>query len=106
MEQMVGAVENISGASAEVNRANLEQKRAAEEIERTMEEATNAFSDLAEQTDTLQQYADQIVTAMYTIESTTEQILQNANAISGETGKNLVQQSEVLQQIVKIFKIS
>lgn len=106
IEQVVSAVENISGTSEEVNRANLEQKRSAEEIERSMQEIADAFSDLSERTDTLQQYADQIVIAMHTIESTAEQTLHNANAISGETVKSLVQQSNALQKIVEIFKIS
>lgn len=106
IEQVVSAVENISGTSEEVNRANLEQKRSAEEIERSMEEITDAFSELSERTDTLQQYADQIVIAMHTIESTAEQTLHNANAISGETVKSLVQQSDALQKTVEIFKIS
>ena len=86
--------------------ANLEQKRATEEIERSMEEVIEQFSDISEQTETLQQNSDQIVSAMHTIESTTGQILQNATAISAKTVKNLVQQLDVLQKIVNRFKVS
>lgn len=106
VEQVVSAVENISGMAEQVNRANLEQKRAAEEIEHSMEDVTEQFSDLSEQTEALLQNSDQIVNAMHTIESTTEQILQNATDISREKVKNLVQQSDVLQKIVNVFKIS
>lgn len=106
IEKVVSAVENISGMAEQVNRANLEQKRATEEIERSMGEVTEQFSDISEQTETLQQNSDQIVSAMHTIESTTGQILQNATAISAETVKNLVQQSDMLQKIVSVFKIS
>ena len=60
----------------------------------------------SEQTEELKQNSQQIVTAIHTIESTTEQILQNATALSGDTVKNLVQQSDVLQQIVNVFKVS
>lgn len=106
IEQVVSAVENISGMSEQVNRASLEQKKNAEEIERNMEEVTEQFSKIAEQTETLQQNSDQIVAAMHTIDSTTEQILQNASYISGETVKNLLQQSNMLQKIVNVFKVS
>jgi methyl-accepting chemotaxis protein len=106
VEQVVAAVENISGLAEQVNRASIEQKRSAEEIERSMEEVTEHFCELSEQTETLLQNSDQIVNAMHTIESTTDQILQNATDISGETVRNLVQQSEVLQKIVNVFKIS
>ena len=105
MEQVVNAVENISGMSEQVNRASVEQKRAAQEIARNMEDVTEKFNAISEQTETLLQDANQIVTAMHTIESTTEQILRSATAISGDTVKNLVQQSDVLQQIVNVFKV-
>jgi methyl-accepting chemotaxis protein len=106
VEQVVAAVKNISEMSEQVSRASLEQKRSAEEIERSMEDVTEQFSDISDQTETLRQNSDQIVTAMHTIESTTEQILRNAISISNDTVKNLVQQSNVLQKIVKVFKVS
>ncbi len=103
--QIVVSVETISGMSEQVNRANLEQGRAAEEIERSMMDVTEKFNAISEQTETLQQKANQIVSAMHTIESTTGQTLQNATDISGSTVKNLVQQSDLLQRIVQIFKV-
>jgi methyl-accepting chemotaxis protein len=105
-EQVVAAVENISGMAEQVNRANVEQRRAAEEIERSMAEVTRQFSDISEQTEVLQQHSDQIVTAMHTIESTTGQVLKHATDISAETVKDLIQQSNMLQQVVNIFRLS
>jgi methyl-accepting chemotaxis protein len=106
IEKVVAAVENISGMSEQVNRASVEQKRAAKEIERSMEDITRQFSGMSEQTEALQQNSDQIVTAMHTLESTTGQILQDTTRISGKTVKNLVHQSDVLQKIVNVFKVS
>jgi methyl-accepting chemotaxis protein len=106
IEKVVAAVENISGMSEQVNRASVEQKRAAEEIERSMEDVTGQFSGMSEQTEALRQNSDQIVAAMHMLESTTGQILQDTTKISGETVKNLVQQSDVLQKIVNVFKVS
>ena len=71
-----------------------------------MEHITEQFSDISDQTEELKHNSYQIVTAMHTIESTTETILQSATDISDDTLKNLVQQSEVLQKIVKVFKVS
>jgi methyl-accepting chemotaxis protein len=106
IEQVVEAVENISGMSEQVNRANQEQKRAAGEIESSMEEMTERFSHISDRTETLQQHSDQLVAAMHAIESTTEHILENTRTISEDTVKNLVHQSEVLREIVNIFKVS
>ena len=106
MEQVVLAVENISGMAEEVNRSSIEQTKTAEHIARSMENVTDKFSNISEQTEELKQNSQQVVSAMHTIESTTDQILRNANDISGDTVKSLVQQSDVLQHIVKIFKVS
>jgi methyl-accepting chemotaxis protein len=104
--QVVEAVENISGMSEQVTRASYEQKKAAQEIEKSMGDVAGKFEDISDQTETLQQNANQIVQAMHTIGVITEQILQNATVISGDTVKDLVQQSDVLQKIVNIFKVS
>lgn len=106
IEQVSHAVESISGMSEQVNRASLEQKRAANEITNSMEYVTERFNAIAAQTDELTNYSDQMVNAMDTIETITEDILQKATNFSGDTVKNLVQQSDVLQQIVKVFKVS
>ena len=106
MAQVLEAVENISGMSEQVNRASIEQKHAANQIADSMEHVTEQFSDISEQTETLQQNSIRIVTAMHTIKSTTEEILESTSNISGETVNNLLQQSEMLQKIVSIFKIS
>lgn len=106
IEQVVKAVADISGVSEQVNRASIEQKKAAEEIERNMEHVTAQFSDVEEQTDALRRESDQIVNAMHTVEAITENILQKATVISSDTVKNLVQQSESLQEMVNVFKVS
>ena len=103
-EHVVSAVENISGMAEQVSRANLEQKRAAEEIERSMGDVTLKFSDISEQTDALQRDARQIVDAVQLVESTAQEISRNAVEISEESVQNLVQQSELLQSLVKNFK--
>ena len=106
IEQVGGAVENISGMSKQVSRASVEQKKAAQEIERNMQDVAEKFGDISDQTETLQQNTNQLLTAMHTIESTTAQILENATTISGDTVEDLVQQSDMLQKIVKVLKIS
>ena len=106
MEQVAAAVENISGMSEQVNRASVEQKHAANQIALSMEDAIEKFNAISTQTEELQHNSDQIAAAMHTIEATTAHILQNASDISSETIKNLVQQADVLQQIVKVFKVS
>ncbi len=105
-EQVVSSVENISGMAEKVNRANLEQKQASEEIERSMGDVTMKYSDISEQTDTLQRDVQQIVSAIQFIKSTTEENSRETAKISEENVKHLVQQSELLQSIVDIFKIS
>jgi methyl-accepting chemotaxis protein len=106
IEQVFAAVENISGMSEQVNRASVEQKHAANQIAESMEEAIAKFSDISSKTEELKRNSDQIVGAMHTIEATTEDILHNATDMSHETVKNLVQQADVLQQIVNVFKVS
>ena len=106
IKQVVAAVENISSMSKQVNRASVEQKNATQQITSSMEHIASQFTAIAGQTEELKQNADQIMTAMHTVELTTEHILQNASDITGDTVKNLVQQSNVLQDVVSIFKIS
>ena len=103
---MVAAVENISSMSKQVNRASFEQKNATQQVTSSMERIANQFTAIASQTEELKHNSNQIVTAMHTIESTTEQILRNASDITGDTVKNLIQQSNVLQEVVSIFKLS
>ena len=106
IEQVFQAVENLSGMSEEVNRSTLEQNKAAEQIMTGMGRVTSQFEDISTQTTELKRNSEQMVAAMHTIESTTTEILQNAGEISGETVKNLVAQSTLLQNIVQIFKVS
>lgn len=105
VEHALKAIESISGMSEQVTRAGLEQRKAAEQIEQSMEDTTEKFTTISEQTKSLKQNSLQIVEAMYTIDSTTKQILQNTNSISDKSVKNLITQAEVLQQVVKIFKV-
>lgn len=106
IEHVVAAVENISSMSKQVNRASVEQKNATYQVTSSMERIANQFTSIAGQTEELTHSSDQIVTAMHTIESTTEQILRNASDITGDTVRNLIQQSKVLQEVVSIFKLS
>lgn len=106
IEQVFSAVENISGMAEQVNRASLEQQKSAEQIARSMEDATERFSGISDQTETLRQEANQILTAMRTIELVSESISHNAATISSETVENLVKHSNALQDIVKIFKLA
>ncbi len=105
-EQVVSSVENISGMAEQVSRANLEQKRASEEIEKSMTDITIKFSDISDQTDALQRDAQHIVSAVKFVKSTTEEISQNTAQISEKHVQDLVQQSELLQSLVRIFKIT
>jgi methyl-accepting chemotaxis protein len=106
VEQVVTAVENISGMAEQVNRASVEQRKAAEEIESSMENVTERFENISNQTAELKHSSQQIVMAMHTVESTTDQVLQDVTSLSSETVKNLLHESEVLQQIVSVFKVS
>lgn len=106
LDQVAGAVENLSGMAEQVNRAMTEQSRAAQEIERSMVNVTDEFSAISDQTETLQHDTEQIVAAMRTINATTEWILAHATEISGETVNTLVSQAETLNEMVKVFKIS
>jgi methyl-accepting chemotaxis protein len=106
IEQVVSAVENISGMAKQVNRASLEQEKSSEQIARSMEDATERFSGISDQTETLRQEANQILAAMRTIELVSENISRNAAIISSETVENLVKHSDTLQNIVRVFKLS
>ena len=105
VEKVFEAIESISGMSEQLNRASVEQKRAAIEIAASMEDVTEKFSETSEQTDTLQQHATQIVAAMKTIETITDQILAQATTISNDAVRTLVEQSEALLKIIKRFKV-
>jgi methyl-accepting chemotaxis protein len=105
IQQVLEAVENISGMSEQVNRASIEQKKTANQIAESMEEVTGKFNNISNQTETLQHNSTQIVNAMHTIDSTTEEIASQANTISGETVRKIVQQSELLREIVQVFRV-
>lgn len=106
IEQVVSAVENISGMAEQVNRATLEQQKAADQITRSMQAAVEKFNDISEQTESLRQDSRQMLLAMETIQSITGNILHDTSDISGTTVKNLAHESDMLQEIVQIFKTS
>lgn len=106
IDAVVSAVENISGMAEQVNRASIEQHRAADDVNRSMAAIAQRFGDISDQTGTLQQNVDQIVEAMQSIEATTEHILSSTTQISGESIRHLIQQSELLQKSVHMFKVS
>ena len=104
--QVAVAVENISGMANQVNRATLEQKSASIQISQSMGDTVIKFKDMAELSGELKQNSAQIVNAIQTIESVTDQILGQTGKISDDTVKTLIEQSETLQNIVGIFKTS
>ena len=106
ISQVVTSVENIQGMSEQINQAGIEQNKASAQIEQSMELVTEKLSDISHQTEELKLNSHQIVEAMQTIESITEHVLHNTSEISGKTGNNLVKQSEDLQAIVNVFKVS
>jgi len=106
IEHVSAAVENISGMSEQVSRASTEQSKAAEQITDNMTSVTEHFENIADQIQILHHNSEQIVDAMRIIENITDVILHTATDMSEATVKNLVQQSQDLQQAVKIFKIS
>ncbi len=106
IEHVVAAVENIGGMSEQVNRASTEQRKAVEQIAENMGNVTEHFENIADRIQTLHQHSGHIVEAMRIIESITELMLNTASDMSEATVKNLVQQSQNLQQAVKMFKIS
>ncbi|GAK51984.1 methyl-accepting chemotaxis sensory transducer [Candidatus Moduliflexus flocculans] len=105
LEKVFEAIESISGMSEQLNRASEEQKRAAIEIAASMEDVTEKFSETSDQTGTLQHHATQIVDAMKTIETITDQILTQATTISNDAVRTLVEQSEALLKIIQRFKV-
>lgn len=106
IEQVMAAVENIGGMSEQVSRASTEQRKAAEQIADNMTNVTENFETISDRIQTLHNHSEQIVEAMRMIERITELILQTASDMSEATVKNLVDQSQDLQQAVKMFKIS
>jgi methyl-accepting chemotaxis protein len=106
IEQVVAATESISGMAEQVNRASIEQRKATDQMAESMGHVANQFSTISDQTSELKQNVAQIVTAMHLIESTTNETLHNATTISTETVKNLLHESEVLQKIVNVFKVT
>jgi len=106
IDQVFSAVENISGMAQQVNRASQDQQQAAEHIAHSMEDATERFSDISDQTATLREEANQILTEMRTIEAISDSIRQNAAGISSDTVEELVTHSDALQNVVNVFKLS
>ena len=106
VEQVAAAVESISGMAEQVSQATLQQTKATEEIERSMEDVTEKFNTMSDQTSALKEDSHQVVMAMRIIESTTGTILRDVAGISADTVKNLLTESDALQQIVNVFKIS
>ncbi|GAK54801.1 methyl-accepting chemotaxis sensory transducer [Candidatus Vecturithrix granuli] len=104
--QVIAAVENIQSMSQQINYASIEQNKAAKQIEDSMGIVTERFSKIAGQTSELNRNAQQIVEAMHTIETITANILEDMTTISSTTMNHLVKQSELLQSLVKVFKIS
>ncbi len=106
MEKVAEAVENISGMAEQVNQASVEQRKTADQIMESMESADQKFRFLSDQTIVLQENSEQIMEAMHRIEETTIQTLMSGSSLSGDAVTGLVKQSESLQKLVSIFKIS
>ena len=106
MSQVVEAVENIQAMSEQIKHANVEQNHATTQIEGSLSLVTESIVHITDQTDTLTRNSDQIVKAMRTVETITEDILKEMTEISGKRVNTLVTQSETLQKSVNIFKVS
>ena len=106
INQAVVAAENINGMAEQVNRATIEQKSASVQISQSMSGTVLKFKEMAELSEKLKRNSGQIVSAIQTIESVTNQILGHASSISGETVTALVEQAKNLQKIVSTFKTS
>ncbi len=105
VEDVVTAVDDIRLLAENVNQASVEEIRSTQEIEDRMTDITEKFNHIAEQTETLKQNADDIVAAMYDVETTVAEILSDVTVISTETVQQLHAQSEQLQQVVRVFKV-
>lgn len=106
ISRVVAGTIRIHDMSEYVKRASSEQENASQQITHSVELTTEKFNDISVQTTKLQHNSQQIVTAMHTIESVTENILQETRKISGVAVQQLVKQAEVLQQLIKVFKVS
>lgn len=103
--EVVSAVETIRDMAKQVNRATVEQRSAASQIAQSMEDVTAQFTTISKQTEALNASSEQIVEAMHIIESTSEKILENATNLSNNTVKNLIAESDMLMEIVNVFKM-
>ena len=106
ISQVVEAVESSQSMSEQINHAGLEQNQSSRQIEQSMQLMTEKLSNISHQTEQLTRNSEQIVEAMHAIENIAENILQEITVISGKTANDLVNQSEVLQDIVRVFKVS
>ena len=104
--QVVTAVENIREMSEHVTHSSIEQNDTSRQIVEKMEYITEKLSTISEQTGELNTNSHQIVTSMHTLETITEHILQETNQISSDTVKDMVNQSDTLQQAVNAFKLT
>ena len=105
ISEVVSAVEMIRDMAEQVNQATVEQRSAASQIAESMEDVTSQFTTISKQTETLNASSEQIVEAMHIIESISEKILENTANLSNHTVKNLIQESDMLMDIVNVFKM-
>jgi len=105
ISDVVSAVETIRDMTEQVNRATVEQRNAASQIAESMEDVTSQFTTISKQTEALNASSEQIVEAMHIIESISEKILENTANLSNHTVKNLIQESDMLMDIVNVFKM-
>ncbi len=104
--QVVLAIENSQAMSAQINQASIQQNQNASEIEKNMQHMAERIENISQQTEELHSNSAQIVEAMHAMEIIAEHLLSEIMTISSQTANDLVKQSEMLDSMVKVFKVS
>ncbi len=104
--QVVLAIENSQAMSAEINQASIQQNQNSSEIEKNMQHMAERIGNISQQTDELHSNSAQIVEAMDAMEIIAEHLLHDIMIISSQTANDLVKQSEMLDSMVQVFKVS
>lgn len=104
--QVVLAIENSQAMSAQINQASIQQNQNTSEIEKNMQHMAERIENISQQTEELHSNSAQIVEAMHAMEIIAEHLLREIMTISSQTANDLVNQSEMLDSMVQIFKVS
>jgi len=104
--QVVSAIENSQAMSAQINQASIQQNQNSAEIEKNMQHMAERIGNISLQTEELHRNSAQIVEAMHAMEMIAEHLLHDIMTISSQTANDLVKQSEMLDSMVQVFKVS